>query len=867
MIDAVRAVVLLAAVASSASAQQPTQAQASAIRNACRSDYMSYCSGVPAGGEASLACLKQNAAKTSPACQSALRAAAGSAAPPAAAAAAPAATPASMPSMPQDGTGNWPHTVSGANGTATIYQPQVISWADHRTLDTRIAIGITPNGAKSPILGVIEVSFATQTALADRTVYLTNAQLVSAKFPSVDAAQAAQFEERIKGALANMGEKRVPLAAILASLRQQAEKPADVAIDNSPPRIFVSSRAASLVVFDGEPVLAPVTGTTLAFAVNTNWDVFKDSTTNTWYLLDNGGWLAAPDARGPWMPAGQVPAAFAALPNDRNFAEVKKQIPGRQYTPATAPVIFVSTTPAAIIVSNGPLAWAAMAGTSLSYASNTDAPLFRDRGGRYYYLISGRWFAASDLNGPWTFATPSLPPDFARIPANGPRGFVLVSVPGTPQAQEALLEAQIPQQGTLDRATAKLDVLYAGTPQFAPIPGTPMQYAVNTSFNVIQTSEGYYSCYLGAWFVAPAPAGPWGLAPTVPAVIYTIPPSSPMYPCTYVKVYASTPATVTYGYTSGYTMSYVSAGVVVYGTGYYYPPYIYPAPIPIYYPYPYSYAGATYYNSTTGAWAQGGAIYGPYGGAAKAGYAYNPSTGAYAQGGAVYGPYGGAGAFSAYNPSTGSYAHGSAVWGPDGASGNASWYNANTGRTGSTQQNSDAYGRWGSSTVSGPNQTVHTQSASNAYGSAGSFSSSSGAKGAAVSGAGGNNAGAVKTSGGDVYAGADGNVYKKTDSGWEKYDNGSWNSVNKPTTQNAQSAQSARSASTTEARPTGMQSTAGSSGRFEGFNSQQLDQDRGARQYGNTQSQRFESMRGGGGFEGRAGGGGVAGRGGGGFRR
>ena len=116
----------------------------------------------------------------------------------------------------------------------------------------------------------------------------------------------------------------------------------------------------------------------------------------------------------------------------------------------------------------------------------------------------------------------------------------------------------------------------------------------------------------------------------------------------------------------------------------------------------------------------------------------NPQTGAWAQGGAIYGPNGGAGAFSAYNPSTGSYAHGSAAWGPDGAAGQASWYNANTGRTGSTQQNSNAYGRWGSTTVSGPNQTVHTQSQSNAQGSAGSFTSSSGAKGAGVSGAGGN---------------------------------------------------------------------------------------------------------------------------------
>src|SRR6185436_5197885 len=211
-------------------------------------------------------------------------------------------------------------------------------------------------------------------------------------------------------------------------------------------------------------------------------------------------------------------------------ADVKKQIPGRALTAATAPTVFVSTTPAAIIAINGPPQYVAIPGTSLSYVANTDAAVFRDTGGRFYYLVSGRWFAAASLDGPWTFATPSLPPDFARIPANGPRGFVLASVPGTPQAKEALIEAQIPQQATLDRTAAQLNVVYAGTPQFAPIPSTSMQYAVNTSFNVIQTGEGFYSCYQGAWFVAGAATGPWTLAPTVPAVVYTIPPSSPMYP-------------------------------------------------------------------------------------------------------------------------------------------------------------------------------------------------------------------------------------------------------------------------------------------------------------------------------------------------
>jgi hypothetical protein len=330
-------VVLCALAAAPAWAQQP--GQANAIREACRSDYMVNCAGVPPGGEAALACLKQNAAKTSPTCQQVLRAAVGSEQGAAASSSAPPA------SMVQSGPMSWPHTVSATGGTATIYEPQIISWPDRKTLNSRIAIAITPTGAASPTFGVIEVTFTTQAELADRTVILTEPRLTSAKFPSADPAQAARFEERIRGALATMGAKQVPLATIVLSLLDQKEKAANVPIDNTPPRIFFSQRPASLVVFDGEPVLAPITGTPLAFAVNTNWDVFSDSTTKTWYFLNNGGWLAAPDAKGPWMPAGNLPPSFAALPNDRNFATVKQQIPGRAFTVNTTPTIFVSSRP------------------------------------------------------------------------------------------------------------------------------------------------------------------------------------------------------------------------------------------------------------------------------------------------------------------------------------------------------------------------------------------------------------------------------------------------------------------------------------------------------------------------------------------
>src|SRR5262249_22557047 len=42
------------------------------------------------------------------------------------------------------------------------------------------------------------------------------------------------------------------------------------------------------------------------------------------------------------------------------------------------------------------------------------------------------------------------------------------------------------------------------------------------------------------------------------------------------------------------------------------------------------------------------------------------------------------------------------------------------------------------------------------------------------------NSAAGKTASGNMYAAHDGNVYKNTGNGWEKYDNGSWNQVNKP---------------------------------------------------------------------------------------
>jgi Cysteine rich repeat len=64
---------------SAAAPKRPTAKQTSAIRAACRSDFISHCAGVQPGGRDALMCLERNQAEVSPSCQTALAAIGGGA--------------------------------------------------------------------------------------------------------------------------------------------------------------------------------------------------------------------------------------------------------------------------------------------------------------------------------------------------------------------------------------------------------------------------------------------------------------------------------------------------------------------------------------------------------------------------------------------------------------------------------------------------------------------------------------------------------------------------------------------------------------------------------------------------------------------
>jgi hypothetical protein len=220
---------------------------------------------------------------------------------------------------------------------------------------------------------------------------------------------------------------------------------------------------------------------------------------------------------------------------------------------------------------------------------------------QYYVLLSGRWYTSSSLKGPWIFrASDKLPADFAKIPVDSEKDDVLSSVAGTDQAQDAMMDAQIPQTAKIDRNTATAKVSYDGEPKFIAIEGTSLQYAVNTSSTVLLSDKTYYCVEKGIWYESASSKGPWKVAVARPVEVDKIPAAVPVYNVKYVYIYETTPQYVYVGYTSGYMGCYVYGGTVIYGTGYYYNPWY----GPYYYPRPVTYGFSMHYNPWYG-WSLG----------------------------------------------------------------------------------------------------------------------------------------------------------------------------------------------------------------------------------------------------------------------
>jgi hypothetical protein len=194
-------------------------------------------------------------------------------------------------------------------------------------------------------------------------------------------------------------------------------------------------------------------------------------------------------------------------------------------------------------------------------------------------LVAGRWFRASRTEGPWEFvAANALPADFPKIPDDSPKENVKASVAGTAQAKEAAIEADVPQTAAIKKSETRMTPpAVDGQPGLEPIGGTPIRYVANTAAPIIEVDgKSFFAVENRVWFDATTVDGQWAVASSVPAIIYTIPPASPLYYVTFVKIDAATADTMVVGYTPGCHGTCIDpvTGVVVFGTGYPYAPWV-----------------------------------------------------------------------------------------------------------------------------------------------------------------------------------------------------------------------------------------------------------------------------------------------------
>lgn len=717
----------------------------------------------------------------------------------------------------------WPRVFKQGGKQLTVYQPQVDYWHGYTNLHFRCAIAVKGVSAQEKF-GVAEVDALTIADQGARIVAIVplkrELRFAGVQEPELTSLRQAAEQLNPPGHVTTLSLDRV--IAYLDPAREPVQ-PA-VELNLNPPQIVSSTTPAILLNFMGQPQLQPVAPgrTDLLFAVNINWDVLYDTASKQYFLLNGKGWLTAPDAlQGPWVPARTLPASLYSLPADANWAEARGQLPGK---PAkVAPIVFATTQPAELILTDGQPSYQPVRGTQLLRVNNTASVLFLDTGdSKFYFLVAGRWFRGGSLNGPWSAASQDLPSDFAQIPSDDPAAFVKASVPGTREAADAVLLASIPSTITVNLTDPPVKVTYSGAPQFVVIPSTTVEYAINTPNSVLLAGGKYYCCDQGVWFVSAAATGPWSFCSSVPQVIYTIPPTCPVYNVTYVVVQSSTPTTVVYSQTAGYSGQYVAAtGVLMFGAGmlvgaaiannnhsYYYPP------PPCHYSYG---CGATYHYGYGGYYSTGGSAYGPYG-SASCSSSYNTANGTYSRSGSAYGAYGSASHSAAYNPYTSSYTSSSQVNSAYGSAGHSTSYNASSGQYSSSSYKSSAYGSASSSATYNTQTGARSASAqaSTAYGSAGRSagynpttgqgyaggydSGQYGSAGKATTTSGGSAAGystansqgvVAKTSSGDVYASNGDSVYKKDPSGgWSENSGSGWNTVQQPQSSSASSSSS-----------------------------------------------------------------------------
>ena len=210
-----------------------------------------------------------------------------------------------------------------------------------------------------------------------------------------------------------------------------------------PPRVFYTNEPAELLLTDGAATWTAIGDDGLSYADNSDQELFRVD--EAYYVLYSGRWFTAAELDGPWVRARELPAEFQAIPAEdsevpHEMSYVRSSIPGTAEAweaalvasiPRKADIQRGSEDLLAIEVTySGDPLFEPIEKTGIDMAINTSYQVLR-YDGIYYLCHNATWLTSLGPGGPWQFAD-SIPDAFAMIPPSSPAyNTTFVSVDGS----------------------------------------------------------------------------------------------------------------------------------------------------------------------------------------------------------------------------------------------------------------------------------------------------------------------------------------------------------------------------------------------------------------------------------------------------
>ncbi|RPH51602.1 MAG: hypothetical protein EHM91_00995, partial [Planctomycetota bacterium] len=501
---------------------------------------------------------------------------------------------------------NWPKEITTPSLRITVYKPELDSLKGNR-IRLRSAFSALKGEASEPVFGSFWMTGTLDVSDDRKSGSTSDVRVAEVRFPRAAAQDVTLLRQSLESDIPRW-RLSYPMADLFAELKALEQRKAQaMGLKADVPQILFRDRPAVLLSIEGEPAWRAVQGTAFRRLANSGFFVLQDPALDKCYLHVPPYWWSAAEPTGPWEAIDNAPDAVAEIWTREPKPELPETDAGQEAT--ARPEVLVATQPSELIWTDGPAQFAPISGTNLLFVKNTDSDVFLEiEMQTTYVLLSGRWYRTPAQRTAWEFVpSDRLPEDFSRIPLTSEKAHVLACVDGTPQAQAAVLDAEVPQTEAVKPGPApEMEASYDGEPQFTPVEGSSVQYAVNTPSSIFSVGRRYYWCNDGIWYDSDLAVGPWYVCSWVPPAISLIPPSCPSYYVTYCRVFSVKPSAIWFGYYPGYRGCYVWGRTIVYGTGWRYRCWSGSS----WYPRPVTWGVGVRYNSINCSW---GYRYGGYG--------------------------------------------------------------------------------------------------------------------------------------------------------------------------------------------------------------------------------------------------------------